>query len=48
MAEINTESQSFDAQQIKEEIAQGDRPAPQVDTAADSDRTRSTSAINSK
>lgn len=48
MSEINTESQTYDAQQMQEEIEKGDRPAPQVDVAADYEASKafSTSSID--
>ncbi|KAM3111791.1 hypothetical protein [Phormidesmis sp. 146-33] len=35
MSDINDVNQTYDAQQAAEEIAEGDRPAPQVDVSSD-------------
>jgi hypothetical protein len=35
MSDINNLNQTYDAQQAAEEIAEGDRPAPQVDVSSD-------------
>jgi hypothetical protein len=35
MSDLNNLSQPYDAQQSAEEIAEGDRPAPQVDVSSD-------------
>ncbi|MGV0027357.1 hypothetical protein [Phormidesmis priestleyi] len=35
MSDINNVNQTYDAQQAAEEIAEGDRPAPQVDVSSD-------------
>lgn len=48
MPEINTESQTYDAQQMSQEIATGDREAPKVDVSADYEAAQefSTSSID--
>jgi hypothetical protein len=48
MSDINTESQTYDAQQMTEEIATGDREAPKVDVSADYEAAQqfSTSSID--
>lgn len=48
MSDINSESQTYDAQQLQEEIASGDRVAPKVDVSADYEAAQefSTSSID--